>query len=156
MRLYCLLGSIFFILFFSGCDKGENENDTVKPVIDMSFVDAFPQPCDTLFLGQEVKFRARFSDNVELGSFNLELHDNFDHHTHGSHSETCPMDPDSEPINPYYLNENFTIPGGLTEYEAEVTISIPNMVDTGDYHFMVKLTDAEGWQSWQSVSIKIL
>jgi hypothetical protein len=156
MKFYYLIGSVLFILLFIGCDNEEDENDTLKPVIDMSMAEASPTPCDTVFSGQDMVFRAVFTDNVELGSYNLELHHNFDHHTHGSHSDPCPMDPDSDPVNPFYFNESFSIPAGSTEYEANVTIAIPAGVDTGDYHFMVKVTDAEGWQSWQSVSLKIL
>lgn len=156
MKFYYLIGSVLFILLFIGCGNEEDEIDTIKPVIDMSMAGASPTPCDTAFNGQDMVFRAVFTDNVELGSYNIELHHNFDHHTHGSHADLCPMDPDSDPVNPFYFNENYSIPSGLNEYEANVTIPIPADVDTGDYHFMVKVTDAEGWQSWQSVSIKIL
>jgi hypothetical protein len=142
-------------LVFASCSKKE-ETDTEKPVIDMQTANAFPKPCDTLFRGENFEFRANFSDNIELGSFNLELHHNFDHHTHGSHQETCPVHPDKEPVNPLYFNQNFEIPGGSSTFGAVESIEIPADVDPGDYHFMVKLTDKEGWQSWLSVSVKIV
>lgn len=150
--------NILFLLIIAvaivSCSK-DDENDTIKPEIDMQFAGAFPLPCDTIYAGETFTFKAIFSDNQELKAFNLELHHNFDQHTHGSHNETCAMDPVKEPVNPFYLNQNFTIPAGSTIYEAIVAVEIPYDVDTGDYHFMVKVTDTEGWQSWQSVSVKV-
>ncbi len=55
-----------------------------------------------------------------------------------------------------YFNQNFEIPGGSSTFGAVESIEIPADVDPGDYHFMVKLTDKEGWQSWLSVSVKIV
>ncbi|WP_291862275.1 DUF4625 domain-containing protein [Marinilabilia sp.] len=48
------------------------------------------------------------------------------------------------------------MPSGLTSYEAEVDILVPEDADTGDYHFMVRLTDAAGWQTLKGIAIKIL
>lgn len=142
------------LLLATACSKDE-EKDTEKPVIDMSSPEAFPQPCDTVFIGEVFVFNAIFTDNAELGSYNIELHHNFDQHTHGSHEETCPMDTLKAPVNPFYYNESFTIPAGNLTFSAEKEIAIPQDMDAGDYHFMVKLTDKEGWQSWQSVSLKM-
>ena len=142
------------LLFLVSCSDDE-QTDTIKPEINMDVAGAFPQPCDTLYRGESFTFKAEFTDNVELGAYNLELHHNFDHHTHGSHVETCPVHPDKDPVNPFYLNQNYDIPAGSSTYTAEVEIDIPADVDTGDYHFMVKVTDREGWQGWQSVSVKI-
>jgi hypothetical protein len=142
------------LLLATACGKDE-EKDTEKPVIDMSSPEAFPQPCDTVFIGEAFLFKAIFTDNAEFGSYNLELHHNFDHHTHGSHSETCLFDPVKAPVNPFYYNESFTIPAGNLTFSAEREIVIPQGKDAGDYHFVVKLTDKEGWQSWQSVSVKL-
>lgn len=142
-------------IFALSCSKDE-DTDTEKPAIDMEVAGAFPRPCDTIYIGEAFVFKAQFSDNVELGSFNLELHHNFDHHTHGSHVETCPIDVEKEPVNPFYYNESFDIPTGRTEFDAQIQVDIPGGVDPGDYHFMVKLTDQEGWQSWKSVSVKLV
>lgn len=154
MKRAVLLLLVPFLMIGYACDK-QDETDTQKPVIDMDFAEAFPRPCDTVVAGEQFVFRARFSDNRELGSFNLELHQNFDHHTHGSHEESCPADPVKEPVDPFYFNQSYSIPEGMKQYEAQIAVDIPQGVDAGDYHFMVKLTDREGWQSWQSVSLKV-
>lgn len=156
MKNLILIVSIGFMVtfMFLGCEK-ETVKDNEKPVINMEISGAFPLPCDTLSKGENFVFKAAFTDNIELGGFNLELHHNFDHHTHGSHVETCEFDPVKDPVNPFYYNKSCTIPAGLTSYNAQIEVPIPADVDTGDYHFMVKLTDKEGWQSWQSVSVKV-
>jgi hypothetical protein len=41
-------------------------------------------------------------------------------------------------------------------YDAYVDIPIPDDIDTGDYHFVVRVTDAAGWQSYKAFSVKIL
>jgi len=150
--------NLFFFIIIAvvmvSCSK-DNETDTQKPEIDMQIAGAFPQPCDTIYTGEIFIFKALFSDNQALKAFNIELHQNFNQHTHGSHNETCPMDPVKDPVNPFYFNRNFTIPAGSNTFGARVEIEIPGGVDTGDYHFMVKVTDSEGWQSWQSVSVKV-
>lgn len=153
IKLMAILMVLSTVFLFSCSD--DEQTDTIKPEVNMEFADAFPKPCDTIQRGESFTFRATFTDNVELGSFNLELHQNFDHHTHGSHVETCQVHPDKEPVNPFYLNQNYEIPPENTTYTAEVSVEIPADVDTGDYHFMVKVTDQEGWQGWQSVSVKI-
>ncbi|MCR5394483.1 MAG: DUF4625 domain-containing protein, partial [Bacteroidales bacterium] len=44
---------------------------------------------------------------------------------------------------------------GSTSYEAHQFLQIPEDVDPGDYHFMLRLTDRAGWQQLKAVSIKI-
>jgi hypothetical protein len=42
------------------------------------------------------------------------------------------------------VNVDFSIPSGKTRFEADNEISVPEDIDTGDYHFMVRLTDKAG------------
>ena len=44
---------------------------------------------------------------------------------------------------------------GQTLYKATIDIPIPEDIDEGDYHFMIRLTDRAGWQQLKSVSIKV-
>ncbi len=142
------------ILSLSGCSS-ENKDD-INPIIDMTGNDAFPVNCSVIHPGETFTFKAVFSDNDELGAFSLEIHDNFDHHTHSTDVVECEMEPDKEPVNPFHLIEEYDIPSGLVSYEAEVDIAVPEDVDTGDYHFMVRLTDASGWQTLKGIAIKIM
>jgi hypothetical protein len=135
------------------CDK--EERDTELPVIVVSGADHFPQNCDTIYAGESFTFRALFTDNHELGSYSIDIHHNFDHHSHSTEISNCPMDPDKAALNPLLYINQFEIPGGLREYSASQVIEIPEGVDTGDYHLMVRLTDRTGWQAIMGISIKL-
>lgn len=52
--------------------------------------------------------------------------------------------------------ENYTIEGELTSYEIHILITIPDDIDTGDYHCAYSVTDETGWQSRTSVDIKVI
>ncbi|WP_368736174.1 DUF4625 domain-containing protein [Algibacter sp. L4_22] len=69
---------------------------------------------------------------------------------------TCDLDPIKGPIDPLIFVENFTIEEGLTSYEFNVSITIPDDIDSGDYHCSYSVTDTTGWQSITSIDIKIV
>jgi len=142
-------------LLVAGCSGDDEKIDTEYPVIDLNFTDGFPVQCSVIERGKNFTFKARFTDNVQLGSFSLDIHHNFDRHTHSTEVNDCDMEPVKKPVNPFLLIQNFSIPDGLREYEADVAIEVPEAVDAGDYHFMIRLTDKEGWQSLRGISIKI-
>ncbi len=149
-----------FILFFVACSD-DNEVDQEKPVINISFVEAFPIQCDTLFFGESFVLKMKFSDNQELGAFSIDIHHNFDHHSHSTEIGECSPHPDKVPVNPYLFINDYPIPEGLTEYDTNLTISIPDgngmeLYEEGDYHFMIKLTDETGWETLKGLSIKMV
>ncbi|WP_200980131.1 DUF4625 domain-containing protein [Echinicola sp. 20G] len=136
---------------------GEDE----KPNIDLEYPEvivteaSFPLQCSVLERGTTIEFKALFRDNVELGGFSLDIHHNFDHHTHSTEVNDCEMDPVKTPVNPLLFIQTYNIPTGLKEYEGTAELEIPSDVDPGDYHFMIRVTDKEGWQTIQGLSIKI-
>jgi hypothetical protein len=134
--------------------------DDEKPEIDLTVSGAFPQNCDTLWLGEPFTFKVLFSDNAGLGSYSIEIHENFDHHAHSTEVTECELNPVKIPVNPLYFTSDFEIPAGLTEYETNLQISLPagnnnGNFDEGDYHFFIRLTDKEGWSAQKGLSIKI-
>lgn len=135
------------------CSK--SDTDQTYPEINMTEPGAFPNNCDTLFIGQSFTFKAQFTDNQSLGTFSLEIHNNFDHHTHSTDVVECVADPDKIAVNPFLFIQEYPIPDGSTTYDAELSISIPDGVDFGDYHFLIRLTDAEGWQTIKGMSVKL-
>lgn len=150
---------MLWLLFGAGMGLfscGEDGKDDIYPVIDMSGSEAFPKDCDTIRIGQFFVFRTSFYDNAELGSYSLDIHNNFDHHTHSSSIVECPPDPVKTPVNPFVFIREFDIPAGLTEFQASDTVVIPPGVDPGDYHLMVRLTDREGWQAIKGISVKLV
>lgn len=140
---------------FSSCDSDDDDKDLEKPQIDMSFDSAFPQNCTILHRGESFTFKAIFKDNEELGSYNLEIHNNFDHHSHSTEITECDPEPNKKPVNPLVFNKDYTIPDGKTVYEASAEITIPDNIDTGDYHFSIRVTDKAGWQEIKAFSVKI-
>ena len=141
--------------FIMACKKDETNIDTQYPVIDVTGSNAFPVQCSILTPGQKFTFKAKFSDNVALGSYSLDIHNNFDHHSHSTEVNDCTMDAKKTPIKPFLFINTFQIPSGTTSYEAVNEITIPADVDPGDYHFLIKVTDKKGWQTLKGINIKI-
>lgn len=149
------------ITLISSCKKEQNEVDKEKPRISMSFQDAFPINCDTLYFGEPFYFKAQLSDNVELGSFSIDIHHNFDHHSHSTDVSACDLDPIKTPINPFVFIQDFSISENIKFYLTNTSITIPEgnsngIFDEGDYHFFISLTDKEGWSAQRGMSIKLL
>ncbi|NJK94365.1 MAG: DUF4625 domain-containing protein [Bacteroidetes bacterium] len=150
-------------ILLTSCEK-DNNIDKEKPLIDLSLPDAFPNNCDTFYFGEPITFKALFSDNVELGSvkaFSIDIHHNFDHHSHSTEVSDCNPDPKKAPVNPFVFIQDYDIPAGLKEYETNLSVTIPaenssGVFDEGEYHFLVSLTDKEGWSTQKGISIKIL
>ena len=139
----------------AGCSKDEKTVDTEYPEIDLTAATAYPKQCSELKRGETFTFKALLKDNAKLGSFSVDIHHNFDHHSHSTEVNSCTMDPVKTPVNPMLFIRSFPIPESSTSFEANVDIEIPADIDPGDYHFMVLLTDAEGWQTIKGLSIKI-
>ncbi|WKN31169.1 DUF4625 domain-containing protein [Porifericola rhodea] len=151
LLIYSLLSSS--ILLFS-CEERE-DIDTEYPTIDISYSDAFPRQCSSIKKGSSITFKALFRDNVQLGSYSIDIHHNFDHHSHSTEVNDCDMDAKKEANNPFLFIKNYDIPEGQQEFVAEQEIEIPADIESGDYHFMILLTDEEGWQTIKGLSIKI-
>lgn len=147
---------LMLLLGVAGCKKDKQEIDTEYPVIDLSSSDAFPKQCSTIKRGQKFTFKATLTDNVELGSVSIDIHHNFDHHSHSTEVNDCGLGAIKAPVNAMLLIKSYPIPSGLKSYQISQDIDIPANVDTGDYHFMIRLTDKEGWQTIKGLSIKII
>lgn len=151
---------LLILILLISCEK-DKEIDKEKPTIDIDFFGAFPTNCDTLYFGESFDLKVQFTDNSELGSYSISIHDNFDHHSHSTEVIECELDPIKEPVNPFTFIDDYTIPEGSKEYETDISISIPSgkgngLFDDGDYHFFISLTDREGWSSQAGLSIKML
>jgi len=157
MALVCVL-----FLSFISCSS-EDDKDMTYPVINTTDVQAVPFNGQTFKKGDVIHFTCLFTDDKELGSYNIEIHNNFDHHTHsttsgedeGEEEEDHDHDHGHEAEKAWVYNESYAIPDGTRSYTAQHDITIPTGIATGDYHFMVRLTDRAGWQQLHAVAIKI-
>jgi hypothetical protein len=147
---------LILIASISACKKDSKEQiDTEYPVIDVSGTMAFPKQCSVVKRGEKFIFRAQLSDNAELGSVSVDIHHNFDHHTHSTEVESCGLDPIKTPVKPFLQIKSYPIPAGQKTYDVQQEITVPADIDPGDYHFMIMLTDKEGWQTLKGLSIKV-
>ena len=149
------------------CNKDDDEIDTEKPTIDLSST-SFPQNGSVLYFGESFTLNIRLADNMELGAYSVNIHSNFDHHSHSTeeeeeehHHEEGEHHHDGEEGDGFYFSQDYTIPSGLKEYTANNTIEIPahapdgDEYQSGDYHFMITVTDKAGFSVFKSVEIEI-
>ena len=154
------------------CGDDNEPKDMTPPSITDTGITCNPINCQVYHPGDLIPFRYVFEDNAELGNFNLEVHNNFDHHSHSTEGQDhnhngseCEEDEDHDhehgeeeehgEEHAWVYNRSFPIPSGLKSYTASIDIPIPEDAAHGDYHFMIRLTDQAGWQQIKSIAIKI-
>ena len=151
---------LFLLLLCALCACSSSSDDRSKdmtmPEISGKGIIPTPENCQAFGLGDTIRFHYIYTDDRELGSFNIEIHNNFDHHTHSTSAVECIMEPAKQPVRPWVYNKDQRIPKGQRFHEALFDIVVPKDVDPGDYHFMIRLTDQAGWQQLKSVSIKLV
>lgn len=153
---------IILLIVLSGSGSCErNMIDKEKPVIDLNQPGTFPVNCDTIYFGETFLFSITFTDNRELGSYSIDIHHNFDHHSHSTEVTECALNPVKVPVNPLTFIQDYEIPGGLASYHTSMSVTIPSgntndQFDEGDYHLFISLTDNEGWSRQKGLSIKML
>ena len=118
-----LLATVTFM--FSSCDN-DDSSDTIKPLIELH------EPEE----GQA----------LEIG---IEIHSNFDHHSHGGNSRAV-----QETVD-FSFNRSYDVSGQKTAHIHHHDIVIPANATAGDYHLMVYCTDAAGNESYIARNIKL-
>ncbi|WP_147679191.1 DUF4625 domain-containing protein [Algibacter pacificus] len=144
------------ILLAVSCSSDTSIKDEEKPTITIDYNGGFPQACQTLQRGETYLFKAQTTDNMALAAYSIDIHHNFDHHTHDDQEETCTLENTKNAINPLIFIENYTIENDVKSFEINISVTIPDNIDTGDYHCSYSVTDETGWQSRTSVDIKII
>ncbi len=137
------------VLVFTSCSDDDTVIDTEKPVIAVHE----PHAEDGFAPGSELHIEATFTDNVELASYKIEIHDDLDEHTHA-------ITKSSHDLNPWSWEKDFTIPAGNTSFEAVHHIDIPTEfnekpISEGAYHVGIYVTDTSGNQQEYFVEIHI-
>ena len=144
---------------FTACGSDDDDKDMTPPVISSEGLEANPINCQEYHRGDVIPFQYLFTDNKELGNFNIEIHNNADHHSHSTEADDHDHDHDDDADDsdaPYWVyNESFPISAGQRSHTARLDIPVPANIKPGDYHFMIRLTDRAGWQQLKAVAIKI-
>lgn len=151
MKNFPLIFSLFFILAVAGfysCE--EDDADTQEPVIQLMA----PEDGTVLYAGGDIHFEVEFEDDTELRSYKVDIHSNFDGHTHKGTLTAGEGHPWS-----YQQSWDFE-PGKKNTHVHHHEIVVPETIEgepiaTGDYHFMVYCTDAAGNESWVAKAIEI-
>lgn len=146
MKNKILLATLFAAALIS-CDES---GDNTKPVINLiSPTDGEAVAAD----GEGIHFEMELSDDKGLASYKVEIHSNFDGH---SHSVAARSEDDSEETVDFYYNNTWDdIAGQLNATIHHHEIIIPTDATHGDYHFMVYCTDEAGNESYVVSSIEI-
>ncbi|MDR1557785.1 MAG: DUF4625 domain-containing protein [Tannerellaceae bacterium] len=126
--IICLMASLS--LSFVSCESG----DTTRPVINL----IEPAEGEVLSIGEEVHFEMELSDNEMLKEYKVEIHDNFDGHSHDEATRAA-----NEPV-PFFFEKTWDVSGKKNASIHHHEIVIPADATPGDYHVEVFCTDAAG------------
>lgn len=140
--------SLTAILFTSCSDDDGNGVDTTKPVIVLNE----PGDHEEFLPGGEIHFDADFSDNTELGSYKIEIHDATDGHSHERAA--------NEEGVAWAYDEAQEFEAGQMNQNVISHIDIPILINgepikEGHYHLGVYCTDKAGNQSQVFIEVVI-
>lgn len=130
--------------FFVSCDKKDDmTSDTIKPTISLI------EPAE----GQHIKigsatgvhFEADFADDMMLKSYKIDIHSNFDNHSHGTRA--------GEITVPFTISRNYDLTGKKTAHAHHHDVIIPANATPGNYHLMIYCTDAAGNETYMARNI---
>ena len=170
-KLLTIIASALIMLAITSCDKDDDKDiDTEKPQIIANIDGASPANAATFYFGESIPVKLLLTDNAELGSFSVNIHNNFDHHSHSTeeeeeehhHEEEEHHHHDGEEGDAFQFTQDYTIPAGSTNFLIDTTIPLPVKSDDGDeyaggdYHFMINVTDKAGFSNIKAFEIKIL
>lgn len=142
MKLYqaAFLGALFIV---SACKKEEKtEVDTQKPNITIET----PTSTTEVVGGQLLNIRAKLTDNLNLSQYKIEIHPNFDGHSHG---KTL-----NETVVPFEWDTLVNISG--KEHLVDLKIPISSNAKAGSYDLLIQCIDQAGYEApIKFVSFKI-
>ncbi len=145
-----LISNIFTGCIFSGSDL----IDITAPEIDVFE----PHGTDEHSAGEFIAFEATIMDDLELGSYSIDVHDNLDGHGHGRIAQ-----PKDDPgLERWIFKKNYTIPEGYIMYAAkhDDDILIAENAMAGPYHFIVQAVDQAGnatnYQDGSTVEFEVM
>ena len=118
-KLYLPIISLLAMSVFAFISCDDSDSDTTKPVIELSE----PEEGQELKIGDEhgVHFEMDLSDDVMLKSYMIEIHSNFDHHSHGKSRAAAT----GEATVDFSFNRSYDISGKKTAHIHHHDIIIP-------------------------------
>lgn len=134
-----LILSFLAVVTLVGCKK--EDVDTTVPSVDLFTINGAMEEV-TVSAGVAFQVAVEVSDNEALGQFKLDIHDDFDGHTHGKN--WAPWDT--------------LIIGNIsgTNQQINLGIPVPSWAAAGAYHATLRLIDARGNEApYQTMTLYI-
>ena len=134
---------------FTSCS---DDADTTRPGINL----IEPTDGEVILIGSSIHFACEFSDDVELRSYKIDIHDAFDDH---SHTKSASVGTSGEV--PFSFSQSWTFePGKKEAHIHHHEIVIPETINghpvaEGHYHMGIYCTDAAGNESHVFIEIEL-
>lgn len=147
---YLAIVTIASLFTFTSCSSDDNA-DTQKPEVNL----VAPAEGAKLEAGKDIHFDMIVSDNEGLGSYNVDIHDNFDGHDHSGENHTHALKAVVE-TKPFTYNNTWQLGGVKNDNIHHHEIVIAENATPGKYHFAVKVLDKAGNQTMVFRNIEIV
>ncbi|MCK5824526.1 MAG: DUF4625 domain-containing protein [Ichthyobacteriaceae bacterium] len=132
------MNKILSILIFSttlySCTKDVKTDNEPPKIVDVKINNKTSNLA--LNTGDNINFKAQFTDNIELGSYNINMHYAGDNHNHNSLSNI------NIDKSGWFVSKSGNAKG--TSHEVNFSEKIIESAKSGTYHCMVYLTDNSG------------
>ena len=120
------IGLLSFV-FLMACEDNDEVVDVTPPTITIDD----PLSGEKFAAGGVIPFEALFEDDVDLATYNITIHDDFDGHSHGRLA-----------IAPFQFDQSYELSGISSEVSFDIEINAD--ATAGPYHFIVGAIDAAG------------
>ncbi len=140
LSIKTLFISVLVLLSFNACSS--DDGDTTKPVINL----ISPAEGADLRVGNQdgIHLEMDLEDNENLASYKIDIHSNFDGHTHKAEGETTA----------FSFSKSWNVTGKNAHIHHHEII-IPENATHGKYHLMVYCVDAAGNESYVARNITL-
>ena len=134
-----ILVTISSFLFLTSCSESDEVLDTTKPEIILGK----PSDHQHFEFGDNIEIQALLKDNIELGSYKIDIHSDNDGHQHKTSEKA------------WEYSNSGVIKGNKT-FQLEKSIQIPNeKYKEGHYHLGIIVTDTSGNETQSFIEIVI-
>ncbi|MCD7938165.1 MAG: DUF4625 domain-containing protein [Tannerellaceae bacterium] len=144
-----VIATLFATAFLTACDE---DGDTTKPAIHL----VSPAEGAVLIIGERIDFEAVFTDNENLGSYKIDIHD-ASGHTHG-HDESdgdYGHDHGDSKEDAFSFVDTWNL-SGISQTVKHTDILIPSSATPGAYHLVVYCYDASGNETYVARTISFV
>ncbi len=116
------------------------DGDVTKPVINL----IEPEEGQLIQIGSDhgMHFEMDLEDNEALGSYKIDIHNNFDNHGHGKDS-----------TEPFTFSQTYDLNHQRNAHIHHHDVVIPSNATPGNYHLMVYCTDEAGNEAYLARNI---